>query len=94
MKNNLYLFLFIIIGFTACKQSGLNYPTDSDNNKNLNSLMTLKMGKNILYLQDFVMNPAEVDSITGSSGKLICQSDSKRITAKLTVLPDMERLLM
>ena len=92
MKKQFVIFIIALIGITSCKKE-LNVPLDSDNNKNLNSLMTLKMGKNILYLQDFVMNPAEVDSITGSSGKLICQLDSKRITAKLTVLPDMERFV-
>jgi len=92
MKKHFIFFIIVLIGISSCKKE-LNVPEDSENNKNLNSLLTLKIGENILYLQDFVMNPAEVDSITGSSVKLNCQLDRKRITGKLTVLPDMEHFV-
>ena len=85
--NNLLFFLFF--AFTAC-QPALNYPSDSENNKNLNSLMTLKIGSNTIYLQDFVINPAEIDSVNSSSTKLICQIDKDRTTSTLQVLPEME----
>ena len=85
--NNLLFFLFF--AFTAC-QPALNYPSDSENNKNLNSLMTLKIGSNTIYLQDFVINPAEIDSVNSSSTKLICQVDKDRTTSTLQVLPEME----
>ena len=85
--NNLLFFLFFAL--TAC-QPALNYPSDSENNKNLNSLMTLKIGSNTIYLQDFVINPAEIDSVNSSSTKLICQVDKDRTTSTLQVLPEME----
>ena len=93
MKNKLYIILLIVLGSTACKQSSLNFPSDSVNNKNLNSLLTLKIGENVLSLQDFIMNPSEIDSITSSSSKLICRIDNHRISANLVVLPDMEHFV-
>ena len=93
MKKLFFILILIIVGFSACN-SALNYPTDTENNKNLNSLMTLKIGINTLYLQDFVMNTAEIDSITSSSTKLICRIDKDRITATLNVLPEMEHFVV
>ena len=93
MKKRMFIILLITVAFSACVQQSLNYPSDSENNKNLNSLMTLKIGNNIIYLQDFVMNPSEIDSVTASSDKLICHIDSKRISAELIVLPDMEHFV-
>ncbi|MDP4238580.1 MAG: alpha-amylase family glycosyl hydrolase [Bacteroidota bacterium] len=92
MKKQLFIFLLIVAGLAAC-QPFLYLPINSENNKNLNSLLTLKIGDNTLYLQDFVMNPAEVDSVTSSSTKLICQIGNNKITAKLKVLPEMEHFV-
>jgi len=89
----MYIILLIVLVCTACKQSSLNFPSDSVNNKNLNSLLTLKIGENVLSLQDFIMNPSEIDSITSSSTKLISRIDSNRINANIVVLPDMEHFV-
>jgi glycosidase len=86
LKNLIFL---LFIALTACRPA-LNYPSDSENNKNLNSLMTLKIGANIITLQDFVLYPADIDSISSSSSKLKCKIDRIRLTAGLNVLPDME----
>jgi cyclomaltodextrinase len=85
--KNLLFFLFFAV--TACRPT-LNYQSDSENNMNLNSLMTLKIGANTITLQDFVLVPAEIDSISSSSSKLKCKIDMNKLTASLTVLPDME----
>ena len=89
MKNRILVFLLATFLFVACQPS-LNYPSGSENNKNLNSLMTLKIGTNTLFLQDFITNPSEIDSITDSSPKLTCQIDKKHNTVVLNVQPDME----
>lgn len=83
------LVILLFLTFTACQQK-LNFPVESENNKNLNSLSTLKVGPNTICLQDFVMNPADVDSITSSSDKLLCKVDSNKITATVIVKKDME----
>ncbi|MEI8085524.1 MAG: alpha-amylase family glycosyl hydrolase [Paludibacter sp.] len=86
--QNLFV-LLSVIAFTACQPS-LNLPTDSENSLNLNSLLTLKIGNNTVYLQDFISKPTEIDSITSSSENLICNIDSSKTTATLQVAPNME----
>jgi len=92
MKKQLFRLLLIVVGLSACKPS-LYIPINSENSKNLNSLVTLKIGNNTLYLQDFILNPADIDSISSSSTKLICRIDKNKITAELNVLPDMEHFV-
>ena len=89
MKKQHFAVLFALITLVSC-QSKLNYPTDSDNSKNLNSLVTLKIGDNSVFLQDFILNPTEIDSITSTSEKLECRIDSSKTTASCKVAPDME----
>ena len=91
MKKNHLIFGLLLL-FTAC-QPKLNYPTDSENTKNLNSLLTLKIGDNTVYLQDFIMNPADIDSITSTSSQLVCKIDSGKMTATLNVSKDMEHFV-
>lgn len=86
------LFILACFVLTACQQK-LNFPVDSENNKNLNSLSTLKLGENTIYLQDFVMNPADIDSISSSSDKLDCKLDSNKYTATFTVKKEMEHFV-
>ena len=86
------LFVLACFVLTACQQK-LNFPVDSENNKNLNSLSTLKLGENTIYLQDFVMNPADIDSISSSSDKLDCKLDSNKYTATFTVQKEMEHFV-
>lgn len=88
MKST-HLFIALFFALTAC-QPKLNFPANSDNNKNLNSLMTLQIGENTLYLQDFILNPAQIDSITSSSTWLVCKIDNNRATATLNVSKQME----
>ncbi len=57
------LLLFIVI-FTGCQKQALNLPADSQNNLNLNSLLTLKVGGNTIHTQDFILNPGEIDSVS------------------------------
>lgn len=91
MKSS-YLLFAIFIGFAAC-QPKLNVPTDSMNCKNLNSLLTLKIGNNSIYLQDFILDPTDIDSITSSTTKLICKIDSSKMTAIMTVAKEMEQFV-
>jgi len=89
MKKLHLLLLFTLMTITAC-QPKLNLPTDTDNCKNLNSLLTLKVGKNTIYLQDFILNTTEIDSITSTSAKLFCSIDKSKTIATLEVASDME----
>lgn len=93
MKNKLFIILLAALACIAC-QPTFKYPADSENNKNLNSLMTLNVGKNTIFLQDFILNPSEIDSISISSTRLTGRIDKNRTTATLTVLPDMEHFVV
>ena len=57
LKNLFFPALLLLV---AC-QPRLNVPAISDDNKNLNSLSTLEIGENKLYLQDYIMTPADID---------------------------------
>ena len=89
MNKNVYVFLLATLVLLSC-QPKLNFPIDGDNNKNLNSLTTLNIGENTIFLQDFISDPTEIDSITSSSSKLKCTIDSSKTTATFMVPADME----
>ena len=91
MKTNI-LIVFSLLYLTAC-QPKLNYPADSENNKNLNSLLTLKIGENTVYLQDFILNPGEIDSVTSSSAKVSCKLSTDKTIANLSASKDMETFM-
>jgi cyclomaltodextrinase / maltogenic alpha-amylase / neopullulanase len=88
--KRVFPFTLLLVILTSCHQK-LNLPPDGENNQNLNSLITLKLGDNKLYLQDFIMNPSEVDSISSSTDKLICTVDSSKTIANLRALNGMEK---
>jgi hypothetical protein len=88
MKTN-YLIIISLLSLASCQPS-LHYPTDSDNSKNLNSLLTLKLGVDTVYLQDFILNPSDIDSVTSSSKVMKCSVSADKMTARLTVPNNME----
>ena len=92
MMNKIFILIFAATAFIAC-QPKLDLPTDSENSQNLNSLITLKIGSNKVYLQDFVINPLDIDSITSSSEHLVCQVDSNKMTANFTASKEMEHFV-
>jgi len=83
------IFFAAIVIFTAC-QPRLDVPSKSVDNKNLNSLTTLELGENKIYMQDFIMQPADIDSITSGSKALHVQLSSDKTTALLTATPELE----
>jgi glycosidase len=90
--KKIHLLLFATILVSAC-QPKLNVPATGENNINLNSLLTLEVGESKLYLQDFILNVADIDSVTSSSGYLKIQVDSSRTIAVLTVDKAMEQMV-
>ncbi len=91
MKNNLLIISALLL-LAAC-QPKLNYPADSVNNKNLNSLLTLKIGENTVYLQDFILNPGEIDSVTSSSAKVSCKLSTDKTLTNLSASKNMETFM-
>jgi len=89
MRKQFFILLLTVACLTACQQA-LKLPVDSENGLNLNSLLTLKTGVNTVFLQDFVLKPTDIDSITSSSAGLKCRMADNKITATFAVLPEME----
>lgn len=78
-----------LLAFVAC-QPKLNVPANTDDNVNLNSLTTLNIGHDTIYLQDFIMDPSQIDSLTTTAKGLACQLDSGKMTAVLTATKEMD----
>lgn len=91
MKKYTYL-LFVSFVVLAC-QPKLNIPADSNDNKNLNSLTTLETGENRIFLQDFILNPADIDSVTSSSSSLTCDLSVDKLNVTLTAKPEIEQFV-
>ncbi len=92
-KLNVFLvatFSFILI--TSC-QPTVNYPALSPDNRNLNSLMTLEIGENDIYLQDYILNVNDIDSVKCSSAAVKIDISADKTLAKLNVSQEMEQFV-
>lgn len=87
-----FLPLFMALFFMAC-QPKLNVPVENENTLNLNSLLTLELGDNKVFMQDFVLNTADIDSVTTSSKKLSIHLSPDKLIALLNVKKDMEQMV-
>jgi len=91
MRKLSFLF-FLVLLIVAC-QPKLNYPAEGENTLNLNSLLTLEVGENKMYLQDFILNVADIDSVTTDSKLLGIKVAADKATAILNVDPAMEQMV-
>ncbi|MFV0392385.1 MAG: alpha-amylase family glycosyl hydrolase [Paludibacteraceae bacterium] len=84
--------LSLILIFYACeKQNKLNLPVGTEQNLNLNTLLTLNLGKNVIVTQDYVLNPREIDSVTSAEIPVILVDNKQKI--RLNVLPESSHFL-
>lgn len=90
--KKLHLLLCVSILLISCQQK-LNLPAAGENNINLNSLLTLEVGDNPIFLQDFILNVADIDSVTASTGLLKITTAKDKKTAILSVDKDMEQMV-
>ncbi len=91
MKRN-HLFFVLLFLLTACQQK-LNLPAINENNRNLNTLTTLEVGDNKLFLQDYILNPTEIDSVTSNSKTLKITVSGDKMNATLAVETTMEQFV-
>lgn len=77
---------------TAC-QPALRQPATSPDNRNLNSLLTLEMGANDIYLQDFILKPESIDSVTSSSQTVKISMNADKTIATVDVSPETEQFV-
>lgn len=79
MKKTL-LYLSTLILLTGCgKQETLNLPSNNVNNKNLNTLVTLNIGNDTIYTQDFIYQPDQIDSVICTDVQIMLSSDKKNL---------------
>ncbi len=90
--HKIYLLLIVPFLFIAC-QPALNTPPAAVDNQKLNSLMSLEVGNNQLYLQDFIQHVRAVDSVTSTSEFLKIQLGDDKQIVQLEVLPAMEHFV-
>ncbi len=76
----------------SCKPS-LKIPALSPDNRNLNSMLTLETGENEIYLQDFILNVNDIDSVNSSSDAVNIRLSEDKTIAKLNVLPESEQFI-
>lgn len=88
MKSIFYSGLFAAMLFLAACQPSLSVPSESDDSRRLNSLMTLEIGHNELVLQDFILNVSLIDSVTASTEKVLLQLPADKYMLAVEVLPD------
>ncbi|OIP81436.1 MAG: hypothetical protein AUK44_10050 [Porphyromonadaceae bacterium CG2_30_38_12] len=91
MKKHLLLIIVSAL-FGAC-QPTLNLSVDNENSINLNSLITLEVGENKLFLQDFILDPATIDSVTSTSPFLKIDMAKDKLSARLLVDKGMEQFV-
>jgi len=83
MRKITVLFLSLLV-LTACSKVGLNLPAESNNNINLNTLLTLKSGVNKVFTQDYILNVSEIDSISIPGLNAALSADKTTITLNIT----------
>ena len=83
MRKITLLFLSVLT-LAACTKTGLNLPADSNNNINLNTLLTLKSGVNNVFTQDYILNVSEIDSISIPGIDAALSADKTTITLNIT----------
>jgi len=79
MKKQMILSAVSVLILCSCQPKLGNQP-DADNNRRLNSLLTLKTGNDTVFLQDFVTKSDDIDSVTTTDKNLKCKIiDGKKI---------------
>lgn len=72
--------LSLILIFSACgKQNKLNLPVGSKQNLNLNTLLTLNSGENVIVTQDYMLDPREIDSVTSAEIPVVLRDKKNKI---------------
>ena len=73
---------------TACGNRSLGYPADTET-AGLNSLMQLQEGENVLHTADFIMNVADIDSVTSDCDALTVSLSEDKEFVNVTAPADM-----
>ncbi|MCE1154593.1 MAG: hypothetical protein LWW91_00465 [Bacteroidales bacterium] len=82
----------LAVALAACSPS-LNVPPADSNNLRLNSLLTLELGENSIYPQDFINDINQIDSVTVSGEGVLVQWYNNRQLVKLELEEEASPLI-
>ena len=84
MKSPKIIFIIAIaLTIAACKNPELALPAITDNNLNLNSLLTLRGNTDTLYSQDYILNPTSIDSVSCKQANAMLTDDKRMIIIRI-----------
>jgi glycosidase len=78
--SNLLIISLLLCG---CGNQKLNLPANDEKTVGLNSLTTINEGENLIFLQDFILNCGEIDSVTCSAAEVNINIADDKKTAVL-----------
>lgn len=84
MKAKIYVISAVVVLLAACQKPALKLPVSTDNNKNLNTLLTLKIGNDTVVSQDYIFDIQKIDSVTCSDAKVTLSPDKKTLVINVT----------
>ncbi|MDR0370987.1 MAG: hypothetical protein LBH80_03930 [Prevotellaceae bacterium] len=93
MKNHSFIIASLLLLTAGSCRPRLNYPADTPNNNNLNSLLILEAGKNIIRLQDYIMKPSMMDSVIADSKHVTIRLSTDKHKAEVEVDKDAENFI-
>lgn len=69
----------LVLAFSSCQKPALKLPTSSVNNENLNTLLTLKVGVDSVFTQDYIFDTQKIDSVSCPDAKTSLSTDKKTL---------------
>lgn len=81
MRNLFFIVSLVILA--GCAKLQLNFPAESENNINLNTLLTINSVSDTIFLQDFIFDTNQIDSVTCQNLELNLSSDKKILTINI-----------
>lgn len=91
IKNSVY-FAVLVLLFSACNPS-LNVPPADSNNQKLNSLLTLEVGENTVFTEDFIADISLIDSVTVKGDGVEIALYNNRRNLKVLLTDDAQPLI-
>lgn len=91
MKKVLFLTATAMLSI-ACTRQALNLPVDSGVCVGLNTLLTLNTGDNAIHTGDFIMTPADIDSVTTSDPSVTCSLSDDKLIMNLHAADSMPQM--
>ena len=84
MKTKFVIFWLASFALFACQKPALNLPADTENNLNLNTLLTLKIGTDTIFTQDYILDTQQIDSVNCDDATIALSADKKTFVIEVS----------